>query len=518
MRFAFTALPTLERLRRSRNSADGAALLLGYFTQVYGAVASLAFAPAILRAVGPEAYGLVGVFLILQSWFHLIDAGMTPALTRETARFVGGAVSGTSLARTVRGMELVVAFAAMPLLVAGAFASRPLAEAWLNTDALSAGEVATAFQLMGIILVIRWFSGVRRGVLVGFERHARLHAVTLVVATLRYPCILLWFAVVEPTAFNYFAYQLFVSVCEALVLWWSGRGQMPSDVATPVGESIRSLRSIAGFAAAHGGLAIGWIAIMQTDKLLLSSHLSLAEFGYFTLAVAAAAGVNLIVLPLAQMLKPRLTRLHAAGDEAAVHATYRLATRIAMVSLAGVTATFLCFGHEVMLAWTDDPTIAAVGGPVLSFYALGNLAMALGSFAYYLQYASGDLRLHVWGTVLKLVVIVPTVYVAVATHGLQGAAVAWAAFWIAHVLTWIAYTHRTFLPGQHLRWLFGDILVPLLPALAVAAALSRTSLVPDERFAAAATVVALAIGLTGVAALAAGLDRLRSIKPRSAKR
>ena len=503
------ALAALGRLRRGRRGADGAVLLLGYFTQAYGAVVSLAFAPAILRAVGPEAYGLVGVFLIVQAWFHLIDAGMTPALTRETARFAGGAVGATSLARTVRGLELVVGVAAVPLFLLATLFSRPLADAWLNTDALSVAEVATAFQLMAVILIVRWFSGVRRGVLVGFERHAWLHLVTFAVATLRYPGILLLFAVVDATPFNYFAYQLFISLCEALVLWIGSHEKLPREVTTPAVASIRSLRGIAGFAATHALLAVAWIAIMQADKLMLSKHLSLTDFGYFTLAVAAAAGVKLIVLPLAQMLKPRLTRLHALGDEAGVHATYRTATRIAMISLSGLVATFLFLGHAVMRVWTGDATIAAIGGPVLSFYALGNVAMALGSFAYYLQYASGDLRLHVWGTALKLAVIVPVAYVAVTRHGLHGMAIAWAAFWIAHLLTWIAYTHRTFLPKQHLRWLVGDIAVPLLPALFVAALLSRAFALPDDRVVAGLAALGLAGALTLVAAGAAGLDALR---------
>lgn|GEM_PF-175897 len=493
-------LAAFGRLRRGGASTDVVTLLAGYATQAYGAVVSLAFAPAILRAVGPEAYGLVGVFLIVQAWFQLIDAGMTPALTRETARFAGGVVDASSLARTVRGMELIVGLAAIPLFLFAASLSERVATTWLDTDALSVEQVATAFQLMAVILVIRWFSGVRRGVLVGFERHARLHAVTFTVATLRYPCILLWFAVVDATPYNYFAFQLFISVCEALVLWAGSRRDLPAREHTPMVASIRSLRSIAAFATTHGLLAIAWIAIIQTDKLLLTRHLSLAHFGYFTLAAAAAAGVNLIVLPLAQMLKPRLTKLYALGEEARMQATYRLATRVAMVSLAGLTATFLFFGHEVMLAWTGDPDVAMVGGPVLAYYTLGNLAMALGSFAYYIQYAHGDLRLHVWGTLIKLVAIVPTIYFAVTAYGFRGTAIAWAAFWTLHVLTWIAYTHRTFLPGQHLSWLVRDIGRPLLPALLAGATLSRTLTLPEDRAGAALALVAMAGGLTLLAA------------------
>jgi hypothetical protein len=48
---------------------------------------SLAFVPLYIKYLGIEAYGLIGIFVMLQAWLTLLDMG---ALGREMARFTGG--------------------------------------------------------------------------------------------------------------------------------------------------------------------------------------------------------------------------------------------------------------------------------------------------------------------------------------------------------------------------------------------------------------------------------------------
>jgi O-antigen/teichoic acid export membrane protein len=48
---------------------------------------SLAFIPLYIKYLGVEAYGLVGLFSVLQISFTLLDMGMSLTLSREMARF-----------------------------------------------------------------------------------------------------------------------------------------------------------------------------------------------------------------------------------------------------------------------------------------------------------------------------------------------------------------------------------------------------------------------------------------------
>jgi len=266
-----------------------------------------------------------------------------------------------------------------------------------------------------------------------------------------------------------------------VLLWLLCRKLLPSTSPVNWLEAIKSLRSIAGFALNHGFLALVWILIVQTDKVLLSRFLPLSQFGYFTLAAAAAHGVNLVLLPIGQFLMPRLSRLTASKNETALVVTYRRLTRVALVAVSGATVLFMFFPQEVLMVWTNNAEFAQIGHPVLAWYSLGNAAMALSGYAYYLQYAKGDLKLHTWGTVGFLTVIVPALYFSVKQYGLTGASVTWAVFWVLYLLSWVTWTHRFLLQRLHWHWLFGDVLAIFLPVLVVGAIMKQFTNLPESR-------------------------------------
>ena len=68
---------------------------------------SLAFVPLYIKYLGIEAYGLIGIFVMLQAWLTLLDMGMKPALAREMARFTGGGHDAQSVWDLLRSIEIV---------------------------------------------------------------------------------------------------------------------------------------------------------------------------------------------------------------------------------------------------------------------------------------------------------------------------------------------------------------------------------------------------------------------------
>jgi O-antigen/teichoic acid export membrane protein len=67
----------------------------------------VAFVPLYIKYLGMEAYGLIGIFAILQAWLVLLDMGMKPALGREMARFTAGAHNAQSIRDLLRSIELI---------------------------------------------------------------------------------------------------------------------------------------------------------------------------------------------------------------------------------------------------------------------------------------------------------------------------------------------------------------------------------------------------------------------------
>ena len=67
-------------------------IVANYASQIYVTLIAIVVVPLYIRYLGVEAYGLIGFFAMLQSWFSLLDMGLTPTMARETSRFHGGAL------------------------------------------------------------------------------------------------------------------------------------------------------------------------------------------------------------------------------------------------------------------------------------------------------------------------------------------------------------------------------------------------------------------------------------------
>ena len=82
-------------------------LIANYLGQVWNPLMGLAFVPLYFKYLGIEAYGLIGLFALLQAYLSLLDMGMTPTLSREMARFTGGSRSAQSIRDLLCSIEII---------------------------------------------------------------------------------------------------------------------------------------------------------------------------------------------------------------------------------------------------------------------------------------------------------------------------------------------------------------------------------------------------------------------------
>lgn len=457
--------PVLERMSTLRRN-----LLATYASQIYVALIGIVIVPVYIRYMGAESYGLVGFYAMLQAWFQLLDFGLAPTLSRETARLAGGAQDALTLRRLLRVLEgvfIAVALAGALLMVAG---SNWVAMHWLNAQALPVEQVRSAVELMAGIIGLRWVAGLYRGAVGGFEQQVWLGWLNAWVATARFVAILLIFEWVGTTPAHFFGWQLIVAAVETLLLAQKTYRLLPVRTVgePPVGWHWGALSGIVGFSLRIAFSSAVWVGVTQTDKLVLSKILPLAEYGHFTLAVLAASGVSIVSGPLSAALLPRLARLQAQGDETGVIRLYRSATQgMAAIALPVAAVLGFCAG-PLLHAWTGNAQLAAQTTPVLTLYALGNGVLALSAFPYYLQFAKGDVKLHLIGNVIFVLLLIPSIIVAAMHHGAVGAGWAWLAANLIYLVFWVPLVHRRLAPGLHRRWLLEDLAPPALISVAVA--------------------------------------------------
>lgn len=420
------------------------------------AVAAVLSAPLIYRWLGPDAYGLVGVYVLLQTLMPLFDAGITAGLARAVAwhreRSLGEVRSLLQAAQ-----RPVVVLALVFFAIASA-CNGLVARHWLGHTAIPVASVRTALWLMAGALAIRMVAGLWRATLTALELQVRANAIQACAAVARtFGALVLAYATGTGIV-GFFAAQVLVSLAEGAGYRRALRGVLSAGASpVPRDEFAAHVR----FALGIAGLSAAWLATSQIEKALLADRLSLSGYGAYSLGVHVASVILLAVGAVHGAVLPRMIRQVAAGEQALLRDLYGLATALT-VAMSCAVVVAIAIGGRVLV-----PSLrAAVDGidplRVAWIYGFGNMAVALLALAYQLQNARGVLRFHAWGTALQALAQVPLMAWAAANGDVVRTAWAFAFVNWLFVVAWLPVAHARFLPGGHLPWLATQLLPSLL--------------------------------------------------------
>ncbi|MFO0739091.1 MAG: oligosaccharide flippase family protein [Labilithrix sp.] len=476
-------------------------ILANYVGQAYLTSANILIVPIYLRYMGAEAYGLIGFFALIQTWFQLLDLGVSHTLSREVARYRGGATTAGELRRLMQTLEVIFAVVGLVGALGVAMLAQTIAHRWLRVEHLPLPLVTWALRVTGATVAVRWVSGIYRSVLTGFEEQVWLNGLNILAGTARTFLTMALFSLVGTDVLAFATYQFMVSVVELVALVTRTRRALPTSTERSP-WSFEPLRGVLKFSLSVAFAGAVWVTVGQSDKLVLSKVLSLKEFGTFTLGVLGASAISVVSGPVSQALLPRLARLAAEGDESKFLELYRSSTQWVCVLIAPISAVLVVYAEPLLLAWTSRTEQAHAAAPVLRLYSLGNGFIAIAAFQYYLQYARGNLRLHVAGNIGFVIALLPLLVWSAKRFGALGAGAVWVAQSVLYLLVWTWVVHRRFAPELRWRWLFFDVAPTFGGVWAAAAALHAAGIdVGTSRPRIIATVAALAVLLLLVALL-----------------
>ena len=359
-----------------------------YVGQGWTSLMGLLFIPVYIRFLGVEAYGLIGIFALLQAWLSLLDLGLTPTISREMARFTGGGHDAQSIRDLLRSVEIVMIVIAALVALGIGLGSGWLAAEWLHPDKLSLEVVAHALVIMGVVVALRFIEGIYRSSAVGLQRQVQLNLLTSLTATVRAVGSVLVLAFVSPTVTAFFLWQLVSSVIGVVALGvLVHRSLPPATRATRL--TFAPLRTVWQFAAGTLLVALLGFSLSQSGLLILSSLLSLSAFALYSLAYTIASAVRTLAQPIDQAVFPRLTQLYQMGDQAGLATLYHKATQYTAVFMGGAGLFLVVFGREVLTLWMQDSVVAGEVYAVLWILVIGMMLNGIMNGPYFLQMAAG---------------------------------------------------------------------------------------------------------------------------------
>lgn len=443
-------------------------LIANYLGQGWTALMGLAFIPLYIKFLGIEVYGLIGIFALLQAGLTLLDLGMSPTLSREMARFRGGAHIVQAVHDLLRSIE-IVALAVACLFSIGIWATSDwLASEWLHAEKLPIHVVAQALDIMGMVIALRFMEGVYRSSIVGLQRQVLYNAINSAMATLRWLGAVGVLAWVSPTIEGFFLWQGLISILTLLIFARTTYGILPR-AERAARFSLPALKSISRFAGGIVGITFLGLLLTQVDKILLSRLLSLGDYGYYTLAAVAAGGLYTLAVPIQQAYLPKINELHALGDQTRLIETYHRAAQMITVVVGSASAILIMFSETILNLWTHDAELAARSAMLLSILGLANLLNCLMWIPYQTQLAYGWTSLSVVINMVLVALFVPTILWVTPRFGAEGAAWTWAILNVVYVLLGIHFMYQRILTTEKWRWYIEDIIRPLSASVAVAA-------------------------------------------------
>lgn len=442
-------------------------LIANYLGQGWTALMGLAFIPLYIKYLGIEAYGLIGLFGVLQAWLSLFDMGMTPTLNREMARFTAGTHSSSSIRDLLRSIEFIAISIAMLLGLSIWAASGWLASDWLRAENLPLDTVAQAFSIMGAVTALRFVEGIYRSAIVGLQRQVLFNAINSILATLRglgAVAILIW---ISPTIKAFFIWQGIISLLSLGVLASSTYRSLPN--AERGGKfSMPALRGIGRFAAGMMGITFLALLLTQIDKILLCKLLTLSDYGYYSLATVVAGALYMFTGPITQAWFPLLSELHANNNQVELISKYHQGAQMVSVFMGSAAIIMIIFAQEILQLWTHDAELASRSATLLSLLALGNLLNGLMWIPYQIQLAHGWTSLSLRINIVSVAIIMPAILLVTPRYGAIGAAWVWVSLNAGYVLIGIHFMYRKILTSEKWRWYVQDVLQPILATLAVA--------------------------------------------------
>lgn len=434
-------------------------LIANFIGSGWLAIIGLISVPFYIHLMGAESYGMVGVFVSLQTMLNILDFGLSQSMNREMARLSIDQKNIHRMADTVRTLEIIYWIIGLGVILTIILLSHLIAYQWLNPEHLSRESLLKSLWIMAFVIGLRWPIAIYMGGLNGLQQQVLTNVINIFFGTLQSigALLALWF--IAPTLHIFFIWQAIIALLQVITiriaLWkkisFTWKGKFNKNI----------LKEIWLFAAGMSGIALTGIFITQIDKIILSKMLALSEFGYYSFAVTVAAALHKLIIPIFTTYYPRLTELVTLNDHQGLIKTYHQGCQIMMVAILPISFIIAFFSKEILQLWTQDYNIASHSATLLSLLILGNALNGVLHLPYALQIAHGWTSLTFYTHIISLFFLIPAIYYSIMLWGAVGAAIIWILFNAAQILITIPIMHRYVLSTEKFNWYLSDLLKPL---------------------------------------------------------
>lgn len=494
-----------EHYASSQKSLRGSTLA-NLAARVVSAMLALFAIPILVRTLGAEAYGLVGLGLAMEALFGLLDFGLSSSVNREVARNLAARSATQTNRDLLRTLEVVYWPIALVILLLVAGGGGWLSEHLVRTVTLSEETVQFAFVMLALSLAARWPISLYQGVLRGVEAQILMNATRIVGSVARVAGGVAAVLIISPSIRVFFIVDILGSVLELMLVTTAAWKALP--------KGTRSARFNKAFIRSIWRYALGFTALSMLIQLLywsgifvVARYLPLNEVGFYSVALSLTAIIMYVPYAIHSATFPRFAGEAQRRDMDSFATTFHQALFVSTLWSVIVGMPILFFGTDILYLWTRSWSVATMGGMSASLLALGYLLHQYWSVHYVALTAAGRFRSPLLLTACVVPLSMIATLKAVTAAGAPGAAATWAIANALLAIGYISYAQRDTAASALTAWSFRPLALMLCSGaiFAGAHALSHDSSVVGRLFSATlASSLSLTVGLLWLRP--AGLD------------
>ncbi|MBC7648990.1 MAG: oligosaccharide flippase family protein [Vitreoscilla sp.] len=435
-------------------------LLANYLGKGFCALLGLISLPVLYRQLGPEAFGLFGLFFSVQAVLGVFDFGVGAAMQRDLAALDANSrrIRPADVCATLRSIERLLWVIAITVCAVAFSLSTYLAGHWLGVQALPIEVVASTLGWITIAAALQLIGSFYMGCLNGLRLHAQTNIIQSSVWATRFVALMICIkaGVAPPASMSLAVLSVLQawSAANLLLVVWARMNLTRALPATANTSGVVHLKRAAQFGLPLVATTTLIMLFNQVDKIAASRLITLETLGKYTIVWSVAEVMYLMYQPIYTSFLPvfagRFAAAQDAGHSFELSQSVSLAWQMMTVAVFPVAVVIFALSGLVVFAWTGDRQLAQTSSGVLRWVIVGAGINAFLFIPFALQQAAGDMRPWAWRIALSLLLYAPLAIAAISRWGMLGAAAAWC-LGSACLALWLARASIQYLGRQGLQ-------------------------------------------------------------------
>lgn len=435
-------------------------LISNYIGQIIIAILNFIFIPTYIKYIGVEAYGLVGMFTVLQIALNTFDGCIFPLISREMSCYLGNEKSLESLRNLLRTAEILCLIIGTFFSIIVCLSANYLTNNWFIIENLSKELVTKAIVIAVFVIALRAIEDLYKGVLIGLQKQVTLNIITVIGAIFRFVGVIYALEYFESSIKTFYYWQLISSILNNLVLIIFCYKFIPGMLKESH-FSVSEIKDNLNFSLGSLYYTVATFINGQSDKIIISKFVPMTEVAYYTLASSIANVLVMIATPVNQAFYPKIVTLRSQEEHKTAAINYHLNCQIINLTCGVATFSLIFYGKYIIGFWTQNPELTLNIMPYVRLLAFSMYVFLNSNSNMLLPYISGKPitsgKISGYSIILILCSTFPLIVFYKSIGAAYGNLIQNLAIFLA-----FPFCFNCYLKSEQNSWFFKDFLIPTL--------------------------------------------------------